>query len=37
MGEGHFVLLLPSSDQVPRKVTAFRDFLLELMEKAPLG
>jgi DNA-binding transcriptional LysR family regulator len=36
-GEGQFVLLYPSSGQVPRKVTAFRDFLLERLEKTPLG
>lgn len=31
-----FVLLYPSSGQVPRKVTAFRDFLIERLKKAPL-
>jgi DNA-binding transcriptional LysR family regulator len=31
-----YVLLSSSSGQVPRKVTAFRDFLLERLEKSPL-
>jgi DNA-binding transcriptional LysR family regulator len=31
-----FVLLYPSSGHVPRKVTAFRDFLVERLKKAPL-
>jgi DNA-binding transcriptional LysR family regulator len=31
-----FFLLYPSSGQVPRKVAAFRDFLLERLRKAPL-
>ena len=33
---GFLVLLYPSSGQVPRKVTAFRDFLIEHLRKAPL-
>lgn len=32
-----FALLYPSSGQVPRKITAFRDFLLERLKKSPLG
>lgn len=32
---GHFVLLYPSSGQVPRKVAAFRDFLLERVKSFP--
>ena len=31
-----FVVLYPSSGQVPRKVSAFRDFLVERLKKAPL-
>ena len=31
------LLLYPSSGQVPRKVTAFRDFLLEWLARSPLG
>jgi DNA-binding transcriptional LysR family regulator len=31
-----FVLLYPSSGHVPRKVTAFRDFLVERLKTAPL-
>jgi DNA-binding transcriptional LysR family regulator len=31
------VLLYPSSGQVPRKVTGFRDFLLEYLASSPLG
>jgi DNA-binding transcriptional LysR family regulator len=34
---GHFVLLYPSSGQVPRKVLAFRDYLVERLKKAPLA
>ena len=34
---GQLVLLYPSSGQVPRKVTAFRDFLLEWLAKSPMG
>ena len=33
---GHFALLYPSSGHVPRKVTAFRDFLVEHLKKGPL-
>jgi DNA-binding transcriptional LysR family regulator len=33
---GFLTLLYPSSGQVPRKVTAFRDFLVERLKKAPL-
>jgi DNA-binding transcriptional LysR family regulator len=32
-----FFLLYPSSGQVPRKVTALGDFLLDRLNKAPLG
>jgi DNA-binding transcriptional LysR family regulator len=32
----NYMLLYSSSGQVPRKVTAFRDFLIERLEKAPL-
>ncbi len=32
-----YMLLYSSSGQVPRKVTAFRDFLIERLKKAPLG
>ena len=31
------LLLYPSSGQVPRKVTAFRDFLIEYLASSPLG
>jgi len=31
-----FFLVFPSSGQVPRKVTAFRDFILERLKKSPL-
>ena len=31
-----FILLYPSSGQVPRKVTAFRDFLIDRLKKTPL-
>lgn len=31
-----FVLLYPSNGNVPRKVSAFRDFLVERLKKAPL-
>jgi DNA-binding transcriptional LysR family regulator len=34
---GQFVLLYPSSGQVPRKVAAFRDYLVERLKKNPLG
>jgi DNA-binding transcriptional LysR family regulator len=34
---GSFFLVYPSSGQVPRKVTAFRDFLLERLKKTPLA
>ena len=33
---GSFALLYPSSNQVPRKVTAFRDFLVERLKRVPL-
>lgn len=36
-GDAVFILLYPSSGQVPRKVTAFRDFLLERLKKSPFG
>jgi DNA-binding transcriptional LysR family regulator len=32
-----FVVLYPSSGHVPRKVSAFRDFLIERLKKAPLA
>jgi hypothetical protein len=32
-----YVLLYSSSGQVPRKVTAFRDFVIERLKKAPLN
>jgi DNA-binding transcriptional LysR family regulator len=34
---GHYVLLYPSRAQVPRKVSAFRDYLVERLKKTPLG
>jgi DNA-binding transcriptional LysR family regulator len=34
---GSFVLLHPRARQIPRKVTAFRDFLLEFLAARPLG
>lgn len=33
---GYLALLYPSSGQVPRKVAAFRDFLVERLKKRPL-
>lgn len=36
-GTGYFVMLYPSSGQVPRKVAAFRDHLLERLKKTPLA
>jgi DNA-binding transcriptional LysR family regulator len=33
---GFLLLLYPSSGQVPRKVTAFRDFLVERLKRTPL-
>jgi DNA-binding transcriptional LysR family regulator len=36
-GDAAFLLLYPSSGQVPRKVTAFRDFLLERLKKTPFS
>lgn len=34
---GGLFLVYPTSSQVPRKVTAFRDFLLERLKKTPLA
>jgi DNA-binding transcriptional LysR family regulator len=34
---GTLFLVYPTSGQVPRKVTAFRDFLLEELERSSLG
>jgi DNA-binding transcriptional LysR family regulator len=34
---GNFFLLYPSSGEVPRKVTAFRDFLIDWLKKSPLA
>jgi DNA-binding transcriptional LysR family regulator len=36
-GVDGFVLLYPSSGQVPKKVAAFRDFVLEALRARPLG
>jgi len=34
---GGMFLVYPSSGEVPRKVTAFRDFLVEWLKKSPLA
>jgi DNA-binding transcriptional LysR family regulator len=34
---GQLVLLYPSSGQVPRKLAAFRDYLIERLKKNPLA
>jgi DNA-binding transcriptional LysR family regulator len=34
---GALFLLYPSSGEVPRKVTAFRDFLIGALKKSPLS
>lgn len=36
-GSASFLLLYPSSGQVPRKVSAFSDFLVERLKKSPLA
>jgi DNA-binding transcriptional LysR family regulator len=36
-GSTHLSIVYPSSGQVPRKVTAFRDFLLERLKARPLA
>jgi hypothetical protein len=36
LGSTHLSLVYPSSGQVPRKVTAFRDFLVERLKARPL-
>ena len=33
---GNFFLIYPSSGEVPRKVTAFRDFLIDRLKRSPL-
>jgi len=37
MGTTSLSIVYPSSGQVPRKVTAFRDFLVERLTAKPLG
>jgi DNA-binding transcriptional LysR family regulator len=34
---GNFFLVYPSSGEVPRKVSAFRDFLVDWLRKSPVA